>query len=226
MNINVNLMNKLISELNNFDFDFGNIPNSRTQQKSKLTEYYVEKCFYSIFGNKIVIYQNGSQQHPDFYVLNKNKIVNNNSFDKFEKEIIKLKDKSKKSLIDRYFSEKDILKIEVKSYSQNESGNFIFNDTLPNPNLEKDTLYIFFDNKKRKVYLNTSFSMSQKENMGIVEKYNKSKESIREAQLKSNEIWKNTSIHTKLRPTYSTKISYFNFQSDLAIKLLEKLNDE
>ena len=66
--------------------------------------------------------------------------------------------------------------------------NMIFNDTFPNPFKENDTIYIFFSSFQHKIYITSSFFLSNRENNNIQEKFLASKDNLSEAQKNSNKI--------------------------------------
>lgn len=211
---NSRYLSKLLEKLNEYKFYINN-ENSETQKSSFNTEKFTENSFLDVFGDKIKIFKNGSQEHPDFYIINKLKYEEISNKKEFEIEFIKReknKIKSFKNLIDKYFDIDDILKVEVKSY-KTKNGYMIFNDSFPNPNLEKDVIYVFYSFEDKKVFISSSYFMAKNDDREILEKYIKSIQNIKEAQLKSNEIWKDSYTKTTIRPTYSINKKYFNFNS-------------
>lgn len=228
------IVKKIVKELNNFYLKENNFyENSKTQKSAEITENFVEKTFNNVFGEEnIKIFKNGSQKHPDFYIFNKTKFLQNESYQCFLKEEKKSKSKSKNGIIDKCFPKTSFLKVEVKSYKK-KNGRMIFNDTFPFPGKEDNTLYVFFSEEEKKVFLNSSFYMAEKDKNDIETLFLKSKENIKNAQMKSKEIWKNTYTSTKIRPTYSLEHKYFNnvsLKDEYFVKsineLLKRIEDE
>ena len=213
---------KLISLLKKFDrWDIGG---SKTQITATETEDFVADCFLQIFGDSIKILKMGSQQHPDFMIIPSFAF---NSIEEYNKNISK---KSKitlgvlKNWEDSNYNKKKIriLRVEVKTGA----SVYTLNDTFPKPFEELDEIYILFSLGEKKVYVTTSYTMAKahKTTPPIPERYEESRNVVKNFNETLKDIWKETGISTAARPTYRMNQNYSHIEADN--KRISKLLNE
>tara|TARA_Y100000310_G_C20617290_1_gene781315 strand:+ start:548 stop:1216 length:669 start_codon:yes stop_codon:yes gene_type:complete len=213
---------KIISLLKRFDrWDIGG---SKTQVTATETEDFVADCFQQVLGDKIKIFKMGSQQHPDFMMIPSSMV---SSLEEFKENVVR-KDRITLGVLrdweaSKYNKKKiRILRVEVKTGK----SVYTLNDTFPKPFKNMDEIYVLFAIGEKKVYVTTSYTMAEanKTNPPIPERYEESKEAVKNFHETLKNIWEDTGISTAARPTYRMNQGYSHHEatSETISELLEE----
>lgn len=181
---------------------------SLTQIEGGSIEDFVESIILMVYeGAKS--FKMGSQQHPDFIIIPKNK---EDSIKKFNEEVTKKK-KITLDVLNKWedskYNKRRIRMIRVETKTGKSEG-YILNDTFPEPSPELDEIYVLFSIKEEKVIVTTSATMSKEclVKPPIIIRVDKSKKTIKNFGKKLKDIWEGTGITTAARPTYRMDKGY------------------
>jgi len=186
----------------------------KTQKGGTIGEEYIEDAIYNIYDNA-KMYKMGSQEHPDFMVIPKNK---EESIELFNKEMIKNKKGITLNVLEEWEKSKHnkekirIIRVEIKTTKSNK---YMLNDTFPSPYEILDEIYVLFSKKEKKIIITTSFTMAEqcKVNPPISLREKKSKKKLENIKKSFKKIWEGTGITTAPRPTYAMDNNYFNIEA-------------
>lgn len=217
------LENYLLSIKEDFDFEGLKLIGEGTQKAADYTEdYWRLTTLNHLKDDDLLIVKAGSQQYPDFLMINTKHILSSKDSDFINEYNMRVK---KGKSLHNFLKEKaeqseelkkHLVKVEIKSSKAN---TYQCNDSLPNPS--ENTIYVFFSQKEAKVYINTSKQMAkaqgESEYKFLVEKYNSDMEQKKEWRTIKKAEWANFGINSTPRMTYTINNNYAHVDQTLDI---------
>ncbi len=210
---------EILKMKDNFNFETINKKGLKTQERSKITEGYIEEWLKSILDiSEVLIIKAGSQEPYDYILIKKANIENWSP--QWKREFKEKFDKDGKvhNLIKNRFElltdieKEQILRIEVKAGK----GKYIGNDTLPSP--VEQIVYFFFDWLSNEIVISPSIEMAKKYGEDkfkyIKEKYYNDLEEIKSLRSSKKEQWKGIGIYSAPRMNYSFDSLYAYVSQD------------
>ena len=209
----------LLTLLKGFNFNEFSDQNSETQGTARATEGFVENTLKKFFSSSrnVGILKGGSQQHPDFMIF-----LKTNPILKKLIEAHKLKFRQIKKA-EEGFGRPLSVKLEVKAGKGN---GYMLNDTFPPPYKDKREIYVLFNFKSRRVYINTSFNMASRyvTKPDITSRFKTSNKIVKGFSQKLKQNWEGTPIKTAARPTYRMENEYC--EEDAPVKEIQRVFNE